>query len=76
MHQLLRVRSPAGTSRINVEPSTTGEAFVEMMLAAIPKNDPQPDLATCRLSNQPGSGGESVSFEALQGRTIADMGFK
>ena len=46
------------------------------MLASIPKSDPQPDLATCKFSNQPGSGGESFGLDVLQGRTIADMGFK
>ena len=47
-----------------------------MILASIPKSDAQPDLATCRLSNQPNTGGESFALDALQGRTIADMGFK
>ena len=30
--QLLRIRSPSGTSRINVEPSTTGADFAHLML--------------------------------------------
>lgn len=46
------------------------------MLANIPKSDPQPDLATCKFSNQPGSSAESFGLDALRGRTIADMGFK
>jgi len=74
-NQLLRIRSPAGTSRITVEPTTSGEEFIEKILAGIPPSDPQPDLATVRLSNQPSSTAESVSFDALKGRTVGDMGF-
>lgn len=47
-----------------------------MMLATIPATDPQPDPSTLRLSNQPGAGGEAVSFEALKGRKVGDMGFR
>ncbi|OCF41793.1 nuclear protein localization protein 4 [Kwoniella heveanensis CBS 569] len=72
---LLRIRSPAGTARITVEPSTPGEQFAEQMLATIPKGDEQPDPSTLKLSNQPGSSGESVPFSALVGRTVGDMGF-
>jgi nuclear protein localization family protein 4 len=46
-----------------------------MILAGIPASDPQPDLATIRLSNEPSSTAESVSFDALKGRTVGDMGF-
>lgn len=74
-NQLLRIRSPAGTARITVEPTTSGEEFAEKILAGIPPSDPQPDLATIRLSNQPSSTAESVSFDALKGRTVGDMGF-
>lgn len=74
-NQLLRIRSPAGTARITVEPTTSGEEFAEKILAGIPSSDPQPDLATIRLSNQPSSTAESVSFDALKGRTVGDMGF-
>ncbi|CAD6571324.1 MAG: nuclear protein localization protein 4 [Tremellales sp. Tagirdzhanova-0007] len=45
------------------------------MLAALPPGDAPPDSSTLRLSNQPGSGGESVSFDALVGRKVGDMGF-
>ncbi|ORY23223.1 NPL4 family, putative zinc binding region-domain-containing protein [Naematelia encephala] len=72
---LLRIRSPAGTSRITVEPSTSGEKLAELMLATIPASDPKPDPATLTLSNQPGSSGEQVPFAALVGRTVSDMGF-
>ncbi|WWC86305.1 nuclear protein localization protein 4 [Kwoniella dendrophila CBS 6074] len=72
---LLRIRSPAGTSRINVETTTPGEDFAKMMLDTIPKSDEQPDPQTLKLSNQPGSSGESVPFSALVGRTVGDMGF-
>jgi nuclear protein localization family protein 4 len=74
-NQLLRIRSPAGTARITVEPTTSGEDFAQMILAGIPPSDPQPDLATIRLSNQPSSTAESVTFDALKGRTVGDMGF-
>jgi nuclear protein localization family protein 4 len=47
-----------------------------MILEGIPKSEPQPDVGTVRLSNQPSSSGESVSLEALQGRTVGDMGFR
>jgi nuclear protein localization family protein 4 len=73
--QLLRIRSPAGTARITVEATTSGEDFAQMILADIPPSDPQPDLATIRLSNQPSSTAESVTFDALKGRTVGDMGF-
>ncbi|WVQ62138.1 nuclear protein localization protein 4 [Kwoniella botswanensis] len=72
---LLRIRSPAGTARINVESSTPGEQFAQMMLDSIPKSDEQPDPSTLKLSNQPGASGESVPFSALVGRTVGDMGF-
>ncbi|ODO07176.1 nuclear protein localization protein 4 [Cryptococcus wingfieldii CBS 7118] len=72
---LLRIRSPAGTARITVTNETPGEEFAQLMLDTIPKSDPQPDLATAKLSNQPGAGGESVPFAALQGRSVGDMGF-
>ncbi|KIR37157.1 nuclear protein localization protein 4 [Cryptococcus deuterogattii MMRL2647] len=72
---LLRIRSPAGTARITVQPETTGEEFAEAILNTIPRSDPQPDPATLALSNQPGAGGESVPFQALNGRTVGDMGF-
>ncbi|WVN85392.1 nuclear protein localization protein 4 [Cryptococcus depauperatus CBS 7841] len=72
---LLRIRSPAGTARITVTNETSGEDFAQMMIDTIPKSDPPPDLATLSLSNQPGAGGETVSFEALKGRSIGDMGF-
>ncbi|WWC58679.1 nuclear protein localization protein 4 [Kwoniella dejecticola CBS 10117] len=72
---LLRIRSPAGTARINVEPTTSGEDFAQLMLDGIPKSDEQPDPSTLKLSNQPGSSGESVPFSALVGRTVGDMGF-
>ena len=58
-----------------MEPTTTGEEFIEKILAGIPPSDAQPDLATVRLSNQPSSTAESVSFDALKGRTVGDMGF-
>jgi nuclear protein localization family protein 4 len=74
--QLLRIRSPAGTARITVEPTTSGEEFSQKILAGIPPSDAQPDLATIRLSNQPTSTAESVGFDALQGRTVGDMGFR
>ncbi|KIR82129.1 nuclear protein localization protein 4 [Cryptococcus gattii EJB2] len=72
---LLRIRSPAGTARITVQPETTGEEFAAAILNTIPRSDPQPDPATLALSNQPGAGGESVPFQALGGRTVGDMGF-
>ncbi|WVR05934.1 nuclear protein localization protein 4 [Kwoniella sp. DSM 27419] len=72
---LLRIRSPAGTARITVEASTPGETFAELMLGTIPKGDEQPDPATLKLSNQPGSSGEQFPFSALVGRTVGDMGF-
>ena len=74
--QLLRLRSPVGTSRITVEPTTSGEDFAQMMLATLASVDPPIDLSTLRLSNQPGASGESVSFDALVGRKVGDMGFK
>ena len=74
--QLLRIRSPAGTSRLTVEPSTSGEEFAQMMLAALPKDDVPPDPSTLRLSNQPGNSGETVPFDALVGRKVGDMGFR
>jgi hypothetical protein len=74
--QLLRIRSPAGTARINVEASTPGEEFSQIMLATIPASDPRPDLSTLKLSNQPGSSSEAVPFEALKGRKVGDMGFR
>jgi len=46
-----------------------------MILASIPSSDAQPDLATIKLSNQPSSTAESVTFDALKGRTVGDMGF-
>lgn len=74
--QLLRIRSPSGTSRITVEPTTSGEDFAEMMIAAIPKSEGDIDRNSLKLSNQPGKGGESVPFSALQGRKVGDMGFR
>lgn len=47
-----------------------------MILDGIPKSEAQPDVATVKLSNQPSSSGESVSLEALKGRTVGDMGFR
>ncbi|EIW72439.1 hypothetical protein TREMEDRAFT_58601 [Tremella mesenterica DSM 1558] len=72
---LLRIRSPAGTARVTVDPNTSGEDFANLMLGTIPKSDPQPDPSTLRLSNQPGSSGELVPFQALIGRKVGDMGF-
>ncbi|KAL7424724.1 nuclear protein localization protein 4 [Cryptotrichosporon argae] len=72
---LLRIRSPAGTSRITVDPSTPGEELGRLILETVPASDARPDPATVRLSNQPGAGGESVGLDALQGRQVADMGF-
>lgn len=59
-----------------MQPETTGEEFAEAILNTIPRSDPQPDPATLALSNQPGAGGESVPFQALNGRTVGDMGFR
>lgn len=42
----------------------------------MPKDEAQPDPATLNLSNQPGAGGEKVSFDALRGRKVGDMGFR
>ncbi len=47
-----------------------------MMMAALPKDEAPPDASTLRLSNQPGSSGESVPLEALVGRKVGDMGFR
>ena len=74
--QLLRIRSPTGTSRLNVEPTTSGEEFGQMILATIPSSEAQPDPSTLKLSNQPGPNGESVPFDALKGRKVGDMGFR
>jgi nuclear protein localization family protein 4 len=75
--QLLRVRSPAGTARITVEPTASGEDFAIMMLDSIPKSErDEIDPNTLRLSNQPETSGESVPFDALQGRKVGDMGFR
>lgn len=75
--QLLRIRSPAGTSRLTVQPMTTGEDFAQMLLDTLPKSaGERPDEETLRLSNQPGPKGEQLPLSALVGRTIADMAFK
>lgn len=48
-----------------------------MMLDSIPKSErDEIDPTTLRLSNQPGTSGESVPFDALQGRKVGDMGFR
>ncbi|KAL1410637.1 nuclear protein localization protein 4 [Vanrija albida] len=72
---LLRIRSPAGTARITVEPTTSGEDLTAKILETIPKSEPQPDLSTVALSNQPGIAAEKVTLDALKGRKVSDMGF-
>lgn len=74
--QLLRIRSPAGTARITVDANTPGEELAQLILGTVPKNEPQPDPETVALSNQPGASGEKVTFAALQGRKVGDMGFR
>ena len=74
--QLLRIRSPAGTSRLTVTADTTGEDFALQMLEALPKSEGPIDLSSVKLSNAPGESGEKVSLEALKGRKVGDMGFR
>lgn len=73
--QLLRIRSPAGTSRLNVTPETSGEDFAQQMLDALPKSEGPIDPASVKLSNAPGESGEKVTMDALRGRKVGDMGF-
>jgi nuclear protein localization family protein 4 len=74
--QLLRIRSPSGTARLNVTPETTGEDFAQMMMAQIPAAESAAiDPSSLKLSNQPGEKGELVAFDALRGRKVGDMGF-
>jgi nuclear protein localization family protein 4 len=48
-----------------------------MMLDNIPKAErDEIDRTSLRLSNQPGSSGECVHFDALKGRKVGDMGFR
>lgn len=46
-----------------------------MMFASIPKSEGAVDISSIMLSNAPGDKGERVSFDALKGRKISDMGF-
>lgn len=74
--QLLRIRTPAGTSRLNVEASTPGEELAKMMVETLVKAGEKADESTLRLSNQPGSSAEQLPLSALVGRTVGDMGFR
>ncbi|KAI5449687.1 nuclear protein localization protein 4 [Naganishia albida] len=69
---LLRIRSPDGTFRIQVEPTTSGEEFAQKIVETISSGTP--DHASITLSPQP-VGGEKVPLTALQGRKVGDMGF-
>jgi hypothetical protein len=74
--QLLRIRSPAGTARITVDASTSGDELAKLILDTIPKDEDKPDPASLQLSNQPGGNGEKVGMDALRGRKVGDMGFR
>jgi nuclear protein localization family protein 4 len=77
LHQLLRIRSPAGTARVTVEPTTSGEDLTRMMLETVVKSGDRPDESTIRLSNQPpGPNSQQLELSALIGRTVSDMGFR
>jgi nuclear protein localization family protein 4 len=62
-------------TRINVEPTTSGDDFAQLMLATLPKGAEAPDLTTLALSNDHKSTAEKVPFSALSGRIVSDMGF-
>lgn len=59
-----------------MQPTTSGEDFARMMLETLSGSGDKVDESTIKLSNQPGASGEQLPLSALNGRTVADMGFR